>query len=273
MDHYELSVCAIFQNEAPYLKEWIEHHEKHGVQHFWLYNNNSIDDYKEILQPHINKGIVELIEWPGETQDKKNWNSLQCNAYMDCVKRSKEITKWCAFIDIDEFLFCPTEIPLTEALLSYEEFGGVCVNWVMYGTSNVEKILPHEKLVDKLLYRLNLDSLYTTDLDAPFCTYVKTIAQPSRICGCTDPHFFFYKRLLDAVTENKQYVNGSLSTFNSVKTFRINHYWSKDKNFFYNHKIPREFKWGRSIVDMIAMDKTFNEVYDPILSRINNTPP
>ncbi|KIC71464.1 hypothetical protein DB44_DM00010, partial [Candidatus Protochlamydia amoebophila] len=31
---YDLSVCAIFKNEAPYLKEWIEYHRLIGVKHF-----------------------------------------------------------------------------------------------------------------------------------------------------------------------------------------------------------------------------------------------
>lgn len=38
---YELAICAIFQDEAAYLKEWIEFHKLVGVQHFYLYNHAS----------------------------------------------------------------------------------------------------------------------------------------------------------------------------------------------------------------------------------------
>ena len=43
---YDLSVCAIFKDEASYLKEWIEYHKLVGVQHFYLYENeNESDDF------------------------------------------------------------------------------------------------------------------------------------------------------------------------------------------------------------------------------------
>ena len=42
---YEISICAIFKNEAPFLKEWLEFHLMLGIDHFYLYNNNSEDDY------------------------------------------------------------------------------------------------------------------------------------------------------------------------------------------------------------------------------------
>ena len=42
---YNLSICAIFKNEAKYLKEWIEYHRIFGVDHFYLYNIGSRDSF------------------------------------------------------------------------------------------------------------------------------------------------------------------------------------------------------------------------------------
>src|SRR4051812_43400023 len=64
---YKLVACAIFQNETFFLREWIEYHRIVGVEHFYLYNNLSTDNYLEILQPYIAEGIVELFDWPVET--------------------------------------------------------------------------------------------------------------------------------------------------------------------------------------------------------------
>ena len=58
-----LYVCAIFKNETPYLKEWIEFHRIVGVEKFILYQNNSVDDYRYVLDPYVAEGIVELIDW------------------------------------------------------------------------------------------------------------------------------------------------------------------------------------------------------------------
>lgn len=52
-----LSICAIFRNEADYLKEWIEFHRLVGVEHFFLYNNFSEDAYLSILGDYIGQGL------------------------------------------------------------------------------------------------------------------------------------------------------------------------------------------------------------------------
>ena len=72
---YKVSVCAIFKNEAPYLKEWIEFNRIVGVEHFYLYNNNSEDNYEEIIAPYIKKGLVTLVQWP------KSQAQMECCRY------------------------------------------------------------------------------------------------------------------------------------------------------------------------------------------------
>ena len=55
---YDLAVVAIMKNEGPYLKEWIEFHKLVGVQKFYLYDNESNDDSRKILEPYIKEGLV-----------------------------------------------------------------------------------------------------------------------------------------------------------------------------------------------------------------------
>ena len=52
---YQISLCLIFKNEAPFLKEWLDYHLTVGVDHFYLYNNNSDDDFKKIVDYMIEK--------------------------------------------------------------------------------------------------------------------------------------------------------------------------------------------------------------------------
>src|SRR5262245_48829439 len=78
---YDLSFCMIFQNDAPYLKEWIEFHRLVGGQHFYLYNNLSTDNYQEVLAPYIREGIVELIDWPFPSSNFFEWDQIQVKAY------------------------------------------------------------------------------------------------------------------------------------------------------------------------------------------------
>jgi len=49
MTKYYLSVYAIFKNESVALEEWLTHYINEGVDHFFLIDNGSTDDYEPIL--------------------------------------------------------------------------------------------------------------------------------------------------------------------------------------------------------------------------------
>jgi hypothetical protein len=59
---YDVGALAIFKNEAPYLREWIEYHLLIGVQHFWLVSNDCENEAESnsTLAPYISAGIVTL---------------------------------------------------------------------------------------------------------------------------------------------------------------------------------------------------------------------
>lgn len=124
---YNLSFCAIFKNEAKYLREWIEYHKLVGVDHMFLYNNFSTDDFMDVLEPYIESDYVELIDWPVEQG--------QMRAYVDCVERFSSLTKWLAFIDIDEFVIPNHHNTINEFLLNFSNRPVVIVYWKYFGTS------------------------------------------------------------------------------------------------------------------------------------------
>ena len=41
----------MFHDEASYLREWIEFHRLVGVERFFLYDHESVDDSREVLAP------------------------------------------------------------------------------------------------------------------------------------------------------------------------------------------------------------------------------
>lgn len=95
---YTLSIACMFHDEADYLKEWIEYHRLVGVQHFYLYNNNSSDHYSEVLAPYIESGIVDLTNWPSPPDIL--YTSYQKDAYNHCVKNHKNDSFWIAFMNL-----------------------------------------------------------------------------------------------------------------------------------------------------------------------------
>lgn len=254
-EQYYLAICAIFQDEAPYMKEWLDFHLKQGVEHFYLYNNLSKDNFQSVLKPYIKKKLVTLEEWPYDYCDVYEWTRIQCDAYMTCVRMHEQECKWIAFIDLDEFLFCPDKIPLPERLKYCESYPAMVANWVMYGTSNV---MYADSILKDLVFRAALDN--------PINKHVKTIAQPKEITGCTNPHFFTYFANRKAANELGILVPGPFCPVFSAEQFRINHYWSRDLKYFYNQKLPRRERIGCSNAEAINMEKEYNLEFDPILA-------
>ena len=94
---YQLAVVAILKNEAPYIKEWIDYHLLAGVDHFYLYDNESEDNLKAKLRPYIKNGIVTYTYYPGKMK--------QMVAYNEAIRNYKFECNYMAFIDADEFIF------------------------------------------------------------------------------------------------------------------------------------------------------------------------
>lgn len=231
---YDLSICAIFQNEAEWLREWIEYHRIVGVEHFWLYNNNSTDHYKDILAPYIRRGIVELIDWPSP-QDE-DWTPYQNSAYDDSLKRARRATKWLAAIDVDEFIVPKSASTIPEILARFEKnrkVGGVMLFWQFFGTSHVWEIPANQTMIETLLMKapVNYEGNHQ----------VKTICRPDRVknqyvhvCTYLDPYY--------DVTMNGA---GGPNQPIQIDQICIHHYWTKTEKYFREVKCPRRERYER----------------------------
>lgn len=259
---YQLAIAAIFRNDAPYLREWIEFHKLVGVDHFWLYNHNSNDDYREVLEPYIREGVVELIEWSSPADD---WNGfcfgVQPAAYRDAIKRAakrKSRTKWLAIIDSDEFLFPVKEMNLVETLENYyKDCSGVCVNWQVYGTSGVAAVPPDMLMIEVLLYK--------APQEAPRNRYYKSIVRPMRVRWCGNPHFCEYQPGYWHVNaKGERFTMDNKGVY--VDRIRINHYWTRDEHYMYTFKVPRYQHWNNAngVIEALA---ELNLVYDPSITK------
>lgn len=233
---FECAICGIFRDEAPFLKEWIEFHSLQGVSHFYLYNNMSTDNYSEILKPYMDSGKVTLVDWPYDYSICKQWNSIQCSAYMNCIKTYGEDCKWIAFLDTDEFLFCCDGTLLPLFLKQYEEFGGVGVNWQMFGTNNIESV-PEGKFLIEVLTKSSIPQYESNK-------HIKSIIRPQYVTGCSNPHCFTFFLEKNTVDENFQPVPLEYMTESqSIQKIRINHYWTRTEKDFLERKLNRRKIW------------------------------
>jgi hypothetical protein len=210
------SICAIFRNEAPYLREWMEFHKLVGTERFFLYDNASTDGSRATLEPYVASGLAVVRDWPHFPG--------QLSAYADCIERHRDDSRWIAFIDLDEFLFSPTGRPIGELLPDFEEWPAVGVNWANFGTSgHLEK--PGALVIESYLMRVRNPRARRT---------IKSIVDPRRVTGCDNPHFFEYRDGV-AVDELKRPIEGpdfARTESPSWSLLRVNHYWTKSEQEF-----------------------------------------
>ena len=167
---YYLTVCAIAKNEGSYFQEWVDWHKNLGVEKFYIYDNESTDNTKEVLVPYIESGFVDYVYWRGKAQ--------QLPVYDDCLEKRRLEASWIAVIDLDEFIVPIKDQTIPEFLKRFENFSAVEINWLVYGSGGAKK-----KEHGGVMERFKSHSHFNHRLNR----HAKTIANPRRVfnfIGC-----------------------------------------------------------------------------------------
>ncbi len=257
---YQLSICMVFRDEAPYLKEWIEFHRLVGVDHFYLRSHKSVDHYAEVLAPYIQEGLVEFSEdQTGEEGDIHFWKNIHRVFYVECLKKARGVSKWVAFLDSDEFLFPSKESSVLDVLKDFEQYPGIGINWQMFGTSDVEKIQPNQLLIESLTHCASVD--YEANI------HIKSIVKPEFAVDFINPHYAVYWPGYKQVNTDGQSFAGPFSPYVQVDKLRINHYWLRDEYFFHNVKIKRRLDLGYSVNSIMKQSIEMNQKTNDLVLR------
>ena len=114
-----IAILTCFKNESHVLQEWIEHYKKRDIEHIYMINDFSTDNYLEKIQPYIDIGFVTLFNSDIVTKKTGKQILLYKKYFYDIVKSLKH--KWFFVLDMDEFLYSPNEINLNKVLEKYDE--------------------------------------------------------------------------------------------------------------------------------------------------------
>jgi len=223
-----------------------------GFEHFYLYNNNSTDDYRGALAPYCEEGSVTLYEWPHVPAFPKSDEH--------CVAHHRHEARWIAFLDDDEFLFPVNGTDIRKILRRYEAYPALAVHWVMFGSSGHVR-RPEGLVLENYLYR-----------QQDVSPTIKSIVNPRPIAASKSTHYWLYKHCQLAADENELPVKGWTSTPATAEVLRINHYWSKSLEDGRN-KVARgpvdqwTAKNPRSMELWHKFDKALNAVEDRDILR------
>ena len=212
-----LSICGIFRNEAPYLREWIEFHRVVGVGRFYLYLNNSEDDWERLLRPYVDTGAVEVTDWPMAPP-------AQVPAYQHFIDRHKGRDEWVAFIDCDEFLFSPRSETVGEVLgrEPFANWGAMAAHWMCFGASGQEQ-RDDRPVIERFTWRRRDDFEYNH--------YVKSIVRMDQVESAgPDGHRFNVRG--GTFLEDGRTLTNPFSSPPSHEWLRVNHYATKSRQEF-----------------------------------------
>lgn len=124
---YDLSIMAIFRNEAHVLAEWIDHYIQFGVDHFYLINNRSDDDFEAVLAPYLAAGIVDLYDC-----DEDGRQNAAYAALLPLLARN---TRWVGIFDLDEFIYPPSGERIPQILKELANFDAILCPWLSFGSN------------------------------------------------------------------------------------------------------------------------------------------
>lgn len=212
---YYLAVCAIAKNEGPYFREWIEWHRSQGVEKFYIYDNESTDCTRQVLEPYIESGLVDYCYFPGQRR--------QLAAYDDCFERHRLETRWLAVIDLDEFIVPVKNASIPEFLRGMEKFSVVEINWLIYGSGGAKNREP-----GTIMERFRRHSVPTHRLN----THVKSIVDPRRVFTMTGCHEAARISGRAADSHGKPLTRGFRDRVPQQDVIRINHYAVKSYEEF-----------------------------------------
>jgi hypothetical protein len=244
---YGVSICAIFKNEAHNMREWIEFHKIVGIEHFYLYNNFSNDNYLEVLDFYVNDGLVTLIEWPVEKG--------QFPAYQHFYENFRNSTNWVTFLDLDEFVTPFYKKTISEWLVNYKNYPCIVLYWKMFGSSG--KIEHDFDQLTTEQYTVSWDKMATVgkvflNTDFDIASFDANVHHATVVKVKLFNKFF----LIPPINEFKKIIRWDIHRmgfFNKSFTIQINHYWSKSFGYYFENKVKRG--------DVNNHDRTIDQFY------------
>ena len=233
---YDLTVVAIFKDEGKYLREWLDYHLLAGVEHFYLYNNDSSDDYKEVLAPYIENNLVTLTDWQGHL--------VMYSAYNDAITKHRFECRYMAFIDLDEFIFPKTEASIAQVvdeILSRDlNAAALGINWQMFGSNGAVEADYTRGVLERFTRRAKSDwVLILSEESMSGNVTIKSVVNPRRVDCWWSPHYANYFHSFYSINSNGAKTINIVGYPVAADKIVINHYYTKSKEEYEKKKMPK----------------------------------
>ena len=224
INNTKVCLCTPAKNENRYIREFVEHYEKYGVDKIFLYDNNDIEGEKfdEILRDYIEKGFVEVRDWRGKAKALMQMMN-------DCYQTNYQIYDWLIFYELDEYIYLSnyTNIKPFLNLPRFKHCEVIYLNLICHTDNNLiyydnrslaerfPRTVPKYK---KGGYRLEIKSILRGHIPNIEITNNHLLSTDLHNCnGYGNKNRYYYK---------------TYSNQNDYKNYYIDHYYSKSTEEF-----------------------------------------
>lgn len=245
----------MFKNESMIIQEWIEHNIKEGVEHFYLIDNGSDDNYIDKIKKYMN--LITLVKDPYRKK-LGTQTELFNKHFLDIIKKE---TEWVIVIDIDEYVYSRNGYSkITDYINKIsDDISQIILPWKMFGSNTIIK--QPLSIISSFTKRED-NSRFKNRIKSSHFGYCKALTRVSRLkqiethkptlnSGCIRFSDFSELDGFNTYFIEKQYIH-------------INHYTNMSLEYYTNIKIKRGGgQGGVYTLNRFNHENTvFNEVED-----------
>ena len=220
----KVCVCTLGKDENRYIREFVQHYEKYGIDKIFLYDNNDVngEKFEEVINDYIQKGFVEVLNWRGKYQ-------ALMQIMNDCYQRNYETYDWLIFYEIDEYihLYNYTNVKPFLNQATFNECQVIYLNLVCHTDNNLlyydnrslaERFPNKVPKYKKGGYRLEIKSILRGHI--PNITVKSNHLCNKKLINC------------NGYGNRNKYYYDTFSSQNDYRHFYIDHYYSKSTEEF-----------------------------------------
>ena len=270
-----LCIVSIFKNESHIMKEWIDHYIKEGVNHFFLIDNGSNDNYNTILDKYDNITLAIDSTKAKQVDHYNNYFLEKCKNY-----------KWVLVCDFDEFVYSRNGYnTISDYLKTFndKDISQIFIPWKMFGSSGFNTLNKKQpkQVVENFTKRLDYDKQNNQTVG---CIFKDNIKYSN--CKCiVNTNLLQRFHIHHHHTSNNNYITSNTESSNNeihesknfteidenilnTSCLHLNHYAIQSLDWYTNVKTTRGDVLKVSLDNV--RDITYFNIYDSASSDIND---
>jgi hypothetical protein len=130
-------IFTLAKYESQYIEEFVIYHLGIGFSQIYIYDNEDVPTYSDLLHKYVSNGTVIVIHLPFNHFDK-GIQQIMIDHFIANYMFTNEYTHCCA-IDVDEFIVLKQHTHIHDFIKQFivDDVAGISINWRFFGSSNL----------------------------------------------------------------------------------------------------------------------------------------